>query len=313
MKNVLVTGGGFIGNHLVYERLLNETGIENLVFFIGKTDNGKKECMVSSNVGNTNVHTIIGDLSNPDFVNAYAKNFKFDTVFHTAGIAKVSAPAPDIFPANVTATVNLLNAVEGCRFIYTSSSTVYGNGHKKIDFDEYDKLLPTSAYGASKVASESFVDAYTRLGRVNGVNLRLCANVGPAATHGLLKDLIRKVLDDSPTLELFGDAPGSIKPFVHVDDTVAAMLWFAEDYKKGIGAYNVCPKDVLTVEQVADLVMEQLGKQKEKVWLGEGSTWVGDNKEFSMCNKKIQRTGFRLHYHHSKDAIIQAIKENTGV
>lgn len=311
MKNVLVTGGGFIGSHLVYERLLNNPEIENLVYIAGREFKDKSFSNITK-LGDTTIHLIFGDLSSPEFVN-HLKSFKFDTVFHTAGIAKVSAPAPDIFPANVTATVNLLNAVEGCRFIYTSSSTVYGNGHKKIDFDEYDKLLPTSAYGASKVASESFVDAYTRLGRVNGVNLRLCANVGPSATHGLLKDLIRKVLNDSPTLELFGDAPGSIKPFVHVDDTVAAMLWFAEDYKKGIGAYNVCPKDVLSVEQVADLVMEQLGKQKEKVWLGEGSTWVGDNKEFSMCNKKIQRTGFRLHYHHSKDAIIQAIKENTGV
>lgn len=309
MKNVLITGGGFIGSRLFDNLYENHPEIEKLVFIYGS----KQDYLWNNEtLGNTKVYRLSMNLNKSDLWPQLTR-FNFDTVFHTAGISKVSAPINDILSANVQTTTNLLNCIEGARFIFTSSSTVYGNGHRKIEFDEYDKLLPTSAYGASKVACESFIDAYTRLGRINGVNLRLCANVGPGATHGLLKDLIRKVSDDSPTLELFGDAPGSIKPFVHVDDTVAAMLWFAEDYKKGIGAYNVCPKDVLTVEQVADLVMEQLGKQKEKVWLGEGSTWVGDNKEFSMCNKKIQRTGFRFHYHHSKDAVIQAIKENTGV
>jgi UDP-glucose 4-epimerase len=237
------------------------------------------------------------------------QRLEIDTVFHTAGIARVSALLTDIFPANLQTTTNLLDCVEGARFIFTSSSTVYGNGHAKIEFDEYDKLQPTSAYGASKVACESFIDAYTRLGKINGVSLRLCANVGPGATHGLLKDLIVKVKNDSPTLELFGEAPGSIKPFIHVDDTVRAMVWFAEENHKG-GVYNVCTKDVLTVSEVADMVMEQLGVKKEKVWLGPDSTWGGDNKQFSMCNKKINRAGFRLQYNTSRAAVTQAIKEN---
>lgn len=301
MKRVLVTGGGFIGSRLFRHLCDNYPGIEKVVCIAGSDPS--KYCW-----GTPRVDVLQMDLRE-SYNRKQLHEYKFDTVFHTAGIARVSAPLTDIFPANLQTTVNLLDCVPGARFIFTSSSTVYGNGHAKIDFDEYDKLLPTSAYGASKVACESFIDAYTRLGRINGVNLRLCANVGPGATHGLLKDLIHKVKSDSPTLELFGDAPGSIKPFIHVDDTVRAMIWFAEENHKG-GAYNVCTKDTLTVSEVADLVMEQLGVKKEKMWLGETSTWAGDNKEFSLCNKKLNRAGFRLNYHTSKDAVIQAIKEN---
>jgi UDP-glucose 4-epimerase len=303
MRNVLITGGGFIGSRLFTHLSENHPEIEKLVFICGSDTSQlchstkKVDRLYLNLIELRHLHSVLRNYNN------------FDTVFHTAGIAKVSAPLTDIFPANLQTTVNLLECVEGARFIFTSSSTVYGNGHRKIDFDEYDKLQPTSAYGASKVACESFIDAYTRLGRINGVNLRLCANVGPGATHGLLKDLIHKVKSDSETLELFGDAPGSIKPFIHVDDTVRAMVWFAEENTKG-GAWNVCPKDTLTVSEVADLVMEQVGKQKEKVWLGEGATWAGDNKEFSMCNKKLNRAGFRLQHNTSKGAVVQAIKEN---
>lgn len=302
MKNVLVTGGGFIGSRLC-EALMKKTEIEQLVFIRGRDAN-------NTCVGIKGFNVLYQDLCDPDLPSRLVDYYKFDTVFHTAGVAKVSAPLSTIFPANLQTTVNLLDCVPDARFIFTSSSTVYGNGHAKIDFDEYDKLLPTSAYGASKVACESFIDAYTRLGKINGVSLRLCANVGPGATHGLLKDLIAKVKSDSPTLELFGEAPGSIKPFIHVDDTVRAMIWFAEENTKGRGAYNVCTKDVLTVSEVADLVMEQVGVKKEKVWLGPNSTWAGDNKQFSMCNKKINRAGFRLQYNTSRAAVIQAIKEN---
>lgn len=301
MKRVLVTGGGFIGSRLSRILVDNYPEIEKLVYICGSDTSNN--CW-----GSTRYDVLYKNLAHRESLKDLW-DYKFDTVFHTAGIARVSAPLYDIFPANLQTTINLLDCVPGARFIFTSSSTVYGNGHAKIDFDEYDKLLPTSAYGASKVACESFIDAYTRLGRINGVSLRLCANVGPGATHGLLKDLITKVKSDSPTLELFGDAPGSIKPFIHVDDTVRAMIWFAEENHKG-GAYNVCTKDTLTVSEVADLVMEHVGVKKEKVWLGEASTWAGDNKEFSLCNKKLNRAGFRLNHHTSRAAVIQAIKEN---
>ncbi len=91
------------------------------------------------------------------------------------------------------------------------------------------------------------------------------------------------------------------------------MIWFAEENKKATGVYNVSTKDALTVSRVADLVMEHFGVQKEKVWLGDTSTWAGDNKEFSMCSKKLHRAGFRLNYYTSELAVTQAIKENFDV
>lgn len=306
MKNVLITGGGFIGSHLFQTILDERPDIEKLVYIYGSK---QKYYWENSENGKTKIYQLSMDLNKNDLL-TQLPGFKFDTVFHTAGIAKVSADPHALFPANIETTFNLLETLTDCRFIFTSSSTVYGNGYKEIHFDEHDKLLPTSFYGTSKVASESIVDAYTRMGRINGINLRLCANVGPNATHGLLKDLIYKAKQEGSELELFGNRPGSIKPFIHVDDTVRAMLWFAEEKKEATGAYNVSTYDTLTVSEVADLVLKEVGAEKTKKWLGQDSIWVGDNTEFSMSNKKLLRTGFELKYKNSKEAVIQAIKEN---
>jgi nucleoside-diphosphate-sugar epimerase len=152
------------------------------------------------------------------------------TVFHLAGDAIVREDVDfptDVTWSNVLPTHNLLAyCPEGCRFVLASSATVYGAGlaHGSC---EYDATRPNSIYGATKVAAEALVDAYTRLGRVKGVSLRLVANVGYGASHGVLRDIMFKLLSGSASLALLGDAPGSSKPYLHVSDTTGALLTWA--------------------------------------------------------------------------------------
>jgi UDP-glucose 4-epimerase len=298
MRILLTNASGFVGKNL-YNKIAPDRDIQLTAI------HGRAPSYDFIHDGDR-INNTYGDLTNKDFIN-YLGNSQYDVIFHLAGNPSVRANDDNLLQSNFQTTYNLLKIARGSRFIFTSSSTVYGNGNKHLPFDEGDRCLPTSFYGVSKLMCENLINMYTRQCYINGVNLRLCANVGNYATHGFLPDLIRKYKSPSSELELFGDKPGSIKPYVHVSDTIRALLYFMNNNRTL--SWNVCPNDVLSVEQISNLVGEKLGINKPKKWLGEQSVWVGDNKEFAMSNNKLVKSGFQFKYKNSKEAILQATEE----
>jgi UDP-glucose 4-epimerase len=293
---VLVTGStGFIGQNLT--RQLARDGYEvhgtrRRFSLLGK-----------GNIPGVEMHSL--DLHDYDKVRHLLENLRPDVIFHLAAnpIVKDDEACPtQISYDNVLATHNLLAfAPNGCRFIFASSVTVYG---KTLDIpgltvSEDCEQYPTSVYAATKIASEALVNAYTNLGKVDGVNLRLIANVGPHSTHGLVHDIIRKLRSDSEHLNLLGSYPGSCKPFIHVDDTVSAMFWAAFSGMAKIGdAYNITSlrnsgQSSLRVDQVAQIVMNELGIYKELSWGGNLSNWRGDNPAVHICGRKAMLDGWQ--------------------
>ena len=165
-------------------------------------------------------------------------------------------------------------------------------------------------YGASKVACEDLVRNYTdTYEKVKGYNLRLCATVGPNTTHGLLHDLKAKLRNmHNEELELIGDAPGSCKPFIHMDDVVSAFKHFLlEDLDPG--QYNITTTDPVTVEEFANIAMDTMGIHKPIKWLGWGANWKGDDTHVKFNNTS---TAFRAKWqaaHTSKEAIAKACQK----
>ncbi len=164
-------------------------------------------------------------------------------------------------------------------------------------------------YGASKVAAEALVTAYTNLGLVKGLSLRLVANVGTGATHGLLKDVIRKVCEKGP-IQLLGDSPGSCKPFVHVGDTVEAAIHLA---KVGIcGPANISNDNSITVLDVLTLVLQAMGVNKTYTFLGKDANFKGDNPLVRVESKLAHWMGWYPKYDTSQLAVMQAVKDIMG-
>jgi len=235
------------------------------------------------------------DLSDGRRVREMMAEAQPDVVFHLAGNPLVRQDHDDpsgVTRDNVVATHNLLaNCPEGCRFVLASSATVYGDGPPGA-WSESTPLAPNSPYGASKVAAESLVSAYSRLGRVRGLSLRLAANVGAFATHGVVSDVCRKLLARGDSLELIGERPGSSKPYVHVADTVRAFLLFGISSSLQ-GALNVSTEGSLSIEDLAFVLMEALGIEKTMVWRGAGSVWAGDNKRVEVTSLAAREMGWR--------------------
>jgi nucleoside-diphosphate-sugar epimerase len=306
MKIILTGATGFIGKHLLY-RLLED---ENEVVTVSRK--------LSASIGNSWKHVAcdLGDLDCKKF-DKLCQDFKPDAILHLAGNATPSTASENPYKMmqdNITSTHKVVKcSPQGCRVVLASSVIIYGDwlfskdkrGFLRYKEDSFPK--PTSIYGISKRASESLVEIYTNWNQINGCALRLCATVGDGVTHGILKDFVRKVFSDNPYLEALGGHPGSTKPFCHVDDAVEAFVLMLKS--KTNTSYNVCPDDEITVEEVARAVMEAVGRNKPLRFLGEDSTWNGDNKIIRASNEKIKKLGWNPKYPKSSNAIRAAVKE----
>jgi len=302
--NVLVTGSnGFIGRHL-FEALKKHPSVSNL------TGVSRKAVPISADPA-SRFAIVACDLKEVSQVAQLLKRVEPDVVFHFAGNAVIKADDGnpcDITRSNVLATHHLIEYCKpGTRFVFASSAAVYGNNAVEW-MSEESPIAPNSIYGATKVASEALVEAYTRLGRVNGLSLRLVANVGAGATHGVVKDVVAKLKSDDPLLRLLGDHPGSTKPYVHVSDTAAAAIFLGMNQEVR-GVVNVCNASTITIEAVAKAVMEALGISKPIHWLGEGANWKGDNRFVYVRNDRARTLGWEPRFPRSEDAIAQAVKD----
>lgn len=258
---------------------------------------------------------IYADLKNPGWCSSLFRMIKPDIVFH---LAAEQGRTPEAYEANVIMTSNLLkHCPNDCYFVYASSSTVYGDHaewlkNEREDFiekcdEQTSWTIPTSLYGASKLAGEGIVHVYSTAGKIKPLILRYVANVGKEATHGVVPDIIRK-LKQEETLDLFGEFPGSIKPYMHVSDTVNATLHLVKGGLEGI--YNISPADEVSINQIALHIKKYMNvKDKPINWLGGTVLPPGDNKVVALDNTKLLNTGWNPQYRYSMEAITKTLEE----
>lgn len=180
----LVTGAaGFIGSHLC-ERLLADgwsvTGVDSFDDFY---DPGMKRRNIDGCVKNTGFRLVEQDIRNADAMLAAADSV--DIIVHLAARAGVrpSIERPLLYAdVNINGTLVLLETARGCgikRFIFASSSSVYGN-NRKVPFSEDDNVdFPISPYAATKKASELLCHTYCRLYGISITALRYFTVYGP--------------------------------------------------------------------------------------------------------------------------------------
>ena len=178
------------------------------------------------------------DLTEPmEVKELFEKNMDISIVVH---LAAVQNSDPDVFQKNLAMMENVLRYNKGkARIIFASTNVVYGNicvDRAKINQDtrfgdnktselatEKDITIPTSKYGASKLACENLLRIANLTDHIDYTILRFCAIVGPNTRFGAFKDLYEKVKGNK-TVRAFGYGPGSTKNFLHVDDAANCVL-----------------------------------------------------------------------------------------
>lgn len=260
----------------------------------------------------TGDNTIYGDLLSEISVEEIYDVAEPDAVIHLAGdpLVAVDKVEPNYkLRNNICTTHNLLYyAPKGIKFVFASSILVYSNYKSGTShYTESNTCFPSSVYGVSKYAAEQLGYVYAQERDLKVINLRLCATVGAGASHGCLPDFVKKLKSDSPTFDLIGDCPGSIKPYCHVSDVIRAF-----EFAVNLGAsstFNVCPNDNLSIQKIAEIARDEMGIYKPIKWLGESHNWAGDTKQILTSNHKIRFCGFDFKYRTSEDAIRQAVRD----
>ncbi len=306
---VLVTGGaGFIGSHLC-KRLVKEG---HQVVCIDNLSNGRKENL--EGMDNNLLFTFYDfDVNNSMKLRRVFDNHPFDMVFHLAANADTArgeeSPHEDIENTLFT-TLNVLEMMriyEIKKFFFASSSTVYGNADERLQ-EHRSIMRPISHYGAGKLASEAFVSSFSSLHNFQVWIARFCNAVGPSMTVGVIPDLIRKLKQHPNELEVYGDGTQT-KPFVWIDDLVDGVMCILKNANDPYNAYLVGVDSNVTVERIAQIVMEEVGIQVPIKYTGDYKGSKGDVHKYSYDVTRLRMFGWVPKYT-AEEAIRKAVRQN---
>ena len=261
-KTIVITGAaGFIGSHLC-ERLIDEgnnvVAIDNFTEFYPREI--KQRNLSYRLLGEKQFRFKEMDIRNRRAVQSIIQESRPNAIIHLAAMAGVrpSIENPSLYTeVNLDGTVHLLDAAVSSsvqKFIFASSSSVYGN-NSKIPFSETDPVdHPISPYAATKRAGELICHTYWHLHRMPVACLRFFTVFGPRQRPDLAIAKFFRLLDEGKPIPLFGDGTTS-RDYTYIDDIldgVCAALKRIEDYR----IYNLGGNHPVTLEELISALEE---------------------------------------------------------
>lgn len=293
MNKVFVTGAaGFIGSNLV-DRLLKDgykvVGWDNL-------STGRIRFLEEA-LKNPNFTLIQGD--NMDVDSLSNAMIGCDTVFHLAANADVrfglNHPSKDL-NQNTIATFNVLQAMQNCgikRIVFSSTGSVYGESNVIPTPENAPFPIQTSLYGASKVAGESLIQAYSEGYEFESYIFRFVSILGERYTHGHIFDFYKQLLDHPEYLNVLGDGTQR-KSYLYVKDCVDAILHILSlPSQNKVNIYNLGTDEYVQVNDSVKFIINHLGLNPEIRYSGGNKGWIGDNPFIFLDTKKIRNTGWQ--------------------
>lgn len=234
MRSVLLTGGaGFIGSH-VAEALLRRgdqlTIIDSLDGFYSP-DWKKANLQDLQRAGRFSFHH--ADICDKQRLREIISNSAPELIIHLAARAGVrpSIEQPGFCAdVNITGTLNLLELCREFRiakFVFGSSSSVYGATSRAPFSEEHVELRPISPYAATKLAGEMLVYTYAHLFKLPVICLRFFTVYGPRQRPDLAIHKFTALIEAGSAVPVFGDGSTG-RDYTYIDDIVAGVLASAE-------------------------------------------------------------------------------------
>jgi UDP-glucuronate 4-epimerase len=264
---VLVTGAaGFIGSHLT-QRLLQSgypvIGIDNLDDYYPVEI---KRNNLKSFQDESNFQLVEGDIRSEPLLNTLFSKYNFQYVIHLAARAGVrpSVDQPLLYQdVNIMGTLNLL---QSCRrtqiekFIFASSSSVYGV-QKNCPFQEVEKIdHPASPYAASKISAELFCRAYNHLYQLPVVILRLFTVYGPRQRPEMAIHRFAKQIMNDDIVTVFGDGSAN-RDYTYIDDIVEGFMSAIHYRDNTFEIFNLGSGRSVSLSYLLELIEKALGKK----------------------------------------------------
>ncbi len=269
--HVAVTGGaGFIGSHLC--RNLIDKGAKVIIF--DNLSSGRIENV--SNLIDKGLIFVKGDIRDPEALSKATKDC--DVIVHLAAQASVpfsmENPKEDC-EINVVGTLNAIEAAKkaDARFVFASSSAVYGNPEMKPT-PETHPVNPISFYGLAKLLGEHYCRFYHQTYGLDTVILRIYNVYGPHC-HGVLHDYLEKLEKSPNKLEVLGTG-NQARDFIYVSDMVSFILEAITSPAAVGQEFNIGTGTTTSVAELAKKLVELLGLENVDIYFTGGQAWAGD-------------------------------------
>lgn len=306
MTTVLLTGAaGFVGSHCV-EHWLAATDW-NIIAVDSFQHRGLAARLPKQN---SRLQVISMDLS------LSAKKLachNFDIVVNAASISHVdtSIESPgDVWRNN---TGLMINMMELCRqmkpklVVQTSTDEIYGPVLGGVDcgFREWDAVIPSNPYSASKAAQEALAVSYWRTYGVPVV-LTNCVNMFGERqdTEKFLPKTIKALLEDKP-IQIHADKNGSIgsRWWTHAKNYADLIVWLSKrkvaSYARGADRpdrWHVCGQECIDNLEIACRVATILGKQLKFELIDAETARPGHDKHYGLDGSKVARAGWKYKF-----------------
>lgn len=271
---ILVTGGaGFIGSHTTEALLRRGDRVVVLDNFNDFYDPSIKRsnveairrtaAEVASADGEPVFDLVEGDIRDEAVVSRLMQNGEFDAVVHLAAMAGVRPSLQDPLhyqDVNVRGTMLFLKELEKrpeTRFVFASSSSVYG-GNTDVPFKEAaDVHRPVSPYAATKRAGELLCYTHHHLYGIPTACLRFFTVYGPRQRPEMaIHKFVRKTFEGEP-LPFFGDG-STRRDYTYVDDIVDGVLR-SIDRCEGYEVYNLGESQTTSLSELVELIGQACG------------------------------------------------------
>lgn len=222
------------------------------------------------------------------------RKFSFDAIVHLAAKAGVRPSienAHDYYQTNVMGTLNLLEFARVNRikkFVFASSSSVYGN-NPRVPWREQDlDLQPISPYAASKLAAEDMGQVYRHLHGIQFIALRLFTVFGPRQRPDLAIHKFYQQITEGKPVTLFGDGK-TRRDYTYVTDIVNGF-YKALAYEGKESIFNIGSSRPVQLLEMVEALEKVTGKKAQIQWLPEQP---GDVKEtFANTEKAKAELGY---------------------
>lgn len=301
----LVTGAaGFIGSNLT-DRLL-ASGHQVLGFDNFSTG---QERFLENARQQPGFRLVRGDLLDFDAVDQAMTGV--DTVFHLAANADVrfgvDRPRRDL-EQNTIATWNVVEAMRrrGARRIaFSSTGSVYGEAATIPTPEDCPFPVQTSLYGASKLAAEGLIQAYSEAFGIQAFIFRFVSILGNRYTHGHVFDFYKQLLEHPERLRVLGNGKQR-KSYLAIEDCVAAILLALEKAPDRVNILNLGTDEYCEVNDSIGWICGRLGLSPQLDYAGGDRGWIGDNPFIWLDCSRMRALGWQPRYS-IREAVLQTV------
>ncbi|MDD5063236.1 MAG: GDP-mannose 4,6-dehydratase [Phycisphaerae bacterium] len=294
MKTLVTGAAGFIGSHLSERLLDNGLMVVGIDSFDDFYDPRIKRQNIKGCLKNKNFQLVEADIRDSSAMDKVVGD-GIEIIVHLAARAGVrpSIEKPLLYAdVNINGTMVLLEAAKKYKvnkFVFASSSSVYGN-NKKVPFSEDDNVdFPISPYAATKKACELICHTYHHLYGISITSLRFFTVYGPRQRPDLAIHKFAKLIEQGKPIPVYGDG-SMMRDFTYIDDIIDGVA-AAMDKCAGFHLYNLGESRPISVSNLIAEIEKALGKKAVKKYL---PPQPGDvERTFADVTKAVNELGYK--------------------